>query len=59
MTSDLFLLECQKLFSKPQKNIDYLIEFKKSEFNINICIIDSDSIDGTKGFVKICYKKNI
>ncbi len=61
MTSDLFFIGMSKnCFPNLKKNIDYLIEFKtESEFNFNICIIDSDSTDGTKKYCKDLLQKKI
>ena len=59
MTSELFFIGMSKnCLPNLEKNINYLIDFKnKSKFNVNICIIDSDSIDGTKTFRKNLLKK--
>lgn len=45
-------------FSKLEINLNYLIKFKSNtNFEIKICIVDSDSIDGTKEFCKNLLKQ--
>ena len=42
-----------------KKNLDYLIKFKENTgLDIKICIVDSDSIDGTKDYCKKLEDKN-
>ena len=54
MIQSIFFIGMSKnCFPNLKKNIDFLLEFKKiSKFNIDICVVDSDSTDGTK---KYCY----
>ena len=42
-----------------KRNLDYLIEFKEvSGLAVQICIVDSDSIDGTKEYCKKLEDEN-
>ena len=60
MTSNIYIIGMSKnCFPNLQKNLSYLIDFKnKSNFHINICVIDSDSTDGTKEYCSDLLLKN-
>lgn len=60
MVSNIYIIGMSKnCFQNLQKNLLYLLDFKKkSNFHINICIIDSDSTDGTKEFCSDLLNKN-
>lgn len=60
MVSNIYIIGMSKnCFPNLQKNLSYLIDFKKkSNFHINICIIDSDSTDGTKDYCNDLFKKS-
>ena len=48
-----FIGMSKNCFLNLEGNINYLIKYKQfSKFNIDICIVDSDSTDGTKEFCK-------
>ena len=54
MNQSIYFIGMSKnCFPNLKNNINYLIKYKQfSNFNINICIVDSDSVDGTKKFCK-------
>ena len=54
MVQSIYFIGMSKnCFSNLKKNIEYLLEYEKySEFNFDICIVDSDSIDGTKEYCR-------
>ena len=54
MIQSIFFIGMSKnCFATLEKNVDFLLEFKKiSKFKVDICIVDSDSTDGTKEY---CY----
>jgi hypothetical protein len=54
MVQSIYFIGMSKnCFSNLKKNIEYLLEYEKySQFNFDICIVDSDSIDGTKEYCR-------
>ncbi len=56
----IFLIGMSKNCYKSLKNnLDYLIKFKEmTNLNIKICIVDSDSVDGTKQYCKKLEEEN-
>ena len=61
MSIEIYFVGMSKnCFDTLKKNIEYLLDFRKNtDTKFEVCVIDSDSVDGTKAYCNELKKNNL